>query len=593
MNNDINPLIDNIHASSGKKKADLLINDVQIADVYTESFYQGSIVVSGGKFVAISPSWTPLAEEVIDGRGKYAVPGFMDAHMHIEATLLMPRALAEAIVPRGTSALFVDAMEIANVCGAEGLKALVDSSAGIPLRVWLEVPSRVPTAPGLETTGGALGAMEVDELLKHDFSVSLGELDPSKVLTIKEEYLEKIASAKKYRKICNGHAIGLNWDNLNTYAAAGLMDDHESVDYNMMFDRLRLGIKPLVREGSCERNLDALVGGIVQNGLNIDGVLFCTDDKHVNDIFSEGHINYNVKRSVEIGLSPIKAIKIASLNAARHFRIDDLTGSITPGKYADFMLLDDLKNFNPTHVFSAGRLVARDGALVPSEKDSGGVKKYPEFLYNTVKLPENLAPSSFEVCSAGKRACVRVINLIEDQIINAESEEWLDIEDGKIVSDIKQDIIKLSVVERYGKNGRVGAGFVRGFNIKNGAIASSVSHDHHNIVVAGTRDDDMYKAVKVIEEHQGAFVAVVNGSVLGILPLPIAGLMSPLCADEVMSAMNKLNRIVESMGCTMKAPFMALSFISLPTVPELGLTDFGLIDVASHSLVPLVIKVEE
>lgn len=592
MNNDINPLIDNILASSGKKKADLLINNVQIADVYTESFYEGSLVISGGVFVAISPSWTPDALEIIDGQGKYAVPGFMDAHIHIEATLLTPRALAEAIVPKGTSVLFVDAMEIANVCGAEGLKALVSSSAGLPFRVWLEIPSRVPTAPGLETTGGVLGAEEVDELLKLDFSASLGELDPSKVLTVKEEYLQKIASAKKYRKICNGHAIGLNWDNLNTYAASGLMDDHESVDYNMMFDRLRLGIKPLVREGSCERNLDAIISGVVQNVLNIDGILFCTDDKHVNDIFSEGHINYNVKRSVEIGLSPIKAIKIASLNAARHFRIDDITGSITPGKYADFMLLDDLKSFNPTHVFSNGRLVARDGVLIPSENSNSGVEKYPEFLYKTVKLPENLSPSSFEIHVIGKRAHVRVINLIEDQIINAESEECLNIEDGKIVSDIKKDIIKLSVVERYGVNGRIGAGFVRGFNIKNGAIASSVSHDHHNIVVAGTCDEDMYKAVRVIEEHQGAFVAVSNGSILGILPLPIAGLMSPFCAYEVMLEMNKLNMIVKNMGCSMKAPFMALSFISLPTVPSLGLTDYGLIDVASHSLVPLVIRVE-
>jgi adenine deaminase len=589
--NDIKPLIENILASSGKKKADLLIKNVQIADVYTESFYEGSIVVSGGKFVAISPSWSPEAEEVIEGHGKYAVPGFMDTHMHIETTLLMPSALAEAIVPRGTSVLFVDAMEIANVCGVEGLKALVECSADLPFRFWLEVPSRVPTAPGLETTGGVLGAEEVDELLKLECSASLGELDPSKVLTIKEEYLQKIVSAKKYRKICNGHAIGLSWDQLNTYATAGLMDDHESVDYNMMFDRLRLGIKPLVREGSCERNLDAIIGGIVKNGLNIDGILFCTDDKHVNDIFSEGHINYNVKRSVELGLSPIKAIKIASLNAARHFRIDDLTGSISPGKYADFMLLKDLKNFDPTHVFSNGRLVARDGKLLPTENNCGGVKKYPEFLYKTVTLSKNLSPASFEVQAEGKRALVRVINLVEDQVLNEETQEWLEIVDGKIIPDVKRDIMKLSVVERYGKNGRIGTGFVRGFKINNGAGASSVSHDHHNIVVAGTNDEDMYKAVKLIEEHQGAFVATGNDK-LGILPLPIGGLMSPLCAEEVMSEMNKLNKIVEDMGCSMKAPFMTLSFISLPTVPALGLTDFGLIDVLSHSPVPLIIKVE-
>ena len=585
MNNQMQSLIDEIESASGKIDADMHITNLKILDVYTESVHPGSIVIKNSKIVAINPSWKVKSKCVFDGLGMFAVPGFMDAHVHIETTLLTPEALASVIVPWGTTTMFVDAMEIANVLGIKGLKALLSNTANLPFRTFMEVPSRVPTAPGLETTGGVLGLMEVDELMNDETAVSLGELDPSKILEIKKEYLEKILSAKKRNKICNGHAIGLDWDQLNAYATAGISDDHESVTYEELFDRLRLGIRALIREGSTERNVDTLISGVLNNNLPTEDLLFCTDDKHVNDIASEGHISYNIQRAIDLGMDPVKAIKIGTINAARHFRIDHLLGALTPGRFADIVLLKDLKRIRPDYVFKAGVPVAANGKL---NQDISG--EYPDFMKSTVALPSELCPSDFRVSSKGNQAKVKVINLYPEQIINFATEECLQVSGGAIQPNIDEDVLKLSVVERYGKNGQVASAFVRGFKLKSGALASSVAHDHHNIIIVGTNDNDMYLAARELDKCQGGFVAIDNGAVKGILPLPIGGLMSPNPAMKVMKEIDALNRVVEDMGSDLPAPFMSLSFVSLPTVPELGLTDQGLIDVKAHRKIPVVVS---
>lgn len=584
MNQQLKFLKEELNTASGKMKADMHIKNIRILDVYTETIYPGSLVVKNGKIVASTPSWEVEAEQEYDGENMIAVPGFMDTHVHIETTLLTPEALSSVIVPWGTTTLFVDAMEIANVIGIKGLRALLNNNSDLPFRTFMEVPSRVPTAPGLETTGGILGVAEVDELLNDDIAVSLGELDPEKVLNLKEEYLEKILCAKQKNMICNGHAIGLNWDQLNVYSTAGLSDDHESVEYQELFERLRLGIKALVREGSTERNVDTLIKGVIKHNLPTEDLLFCTDDKHVNDIAREGHISYNIQRSIDLGMAPIKAIKIATLNAAKHFRLDHQLGSLSPGRFADLVLLKELDQIKPAVVFKSGIPVAAEGKLFTELSGS-----YPDFLNTTVKLSEDFTSRNFVVNLKGGKAKVRVINLYADQIINYETQENLEVVDGIVQTDQARDILKLSVVERYGKNGQVGSAFVRGFKLKSGAIASSVAHDHHNIVVVGTNDDDMLKACQELEKCQGGFVAVDQGKVKGLLPLPIGGLMSPLSADEVMRKMDKLNAIVGSMGSELPAPFMTLSFVSLPTVPELGLTDKGLISVKDHQIIPVIV----
>ncbi|MBF9016889.1 MULTISPECIES: adenine deaminase [unclassified Oceanispirochaeta] len=574
-----------LRAASGNEPADLYIDNIKILNVYTEEITEGSLVIKNGRVVAVSPGWDVEAKIRYDGRGMTAVPGFMDSHIHIETTLLTPEALASVIVPWGTTSLFVDAMEIANVAGIDGLNDLLKGSANLPFRLFMEVPSRVPTAPGLETTGGILGVEEVSQLLKESNAVSLGELDPPKVLNLMDDYLNKILSAREEGRICNGHAIGLDWDSLNVYAAAGLSDDHESVEFQELKDRLSLGIRALIREGSSERNLDTLIAGVLKHNLPTEDLLFCTDDKHVNDIVREGHISYNVQRSIELGMDPVKAIKIATINTARHFRLDHELGSLAPGRFADILLLKDLNNMKPEAVFKGGVLVAEKGRILKEYK-----KEYPDYLNHTVKLKKELRSDDFKIKAEGSKALVRVICMIENQIINTESSEWLTVDDNSVEADVSKDILRLSVVERYGKNGQLGNGFVRGFQLKEGAMASSVSHDHHNIVVVGSNTEDMMIAVKEVVRTQGGFALANKGQVIDSIALPLGGLMSPDSAEQVMVEMNRLNQAVRDMGCPMSAPFMSLSFISLPTVPALGLTDMGLIDVLKHKIVPVVLE---
>lgn len=577
-----------VNTGLGRIKCDLKLENVQLVNVYSSEIYNTNIYIKGKRIVSICPDANLEAEKIIECGGKYALPGFVDSHMHFETTLLAPEALGDIILPQGTTTLCLDAMEIANVAGEEGLKEMLKSIDELPYRAYLEVSSRVPTAPNLETTGGVLGIKEVEELLDWTESLSLGEIDPSKILYFGGEYLEKIAATLKRRKKVNGHAIGRFGQELNVYASAGISDDHECVEFNELVDRLKLGMSVMVREGSSERNVEKLIRGVVENSIPTENLLFCTDDKHVNDIISEGHINFNVNKAIKLGLDPMKAIQIATINAAKHFRIEDEIGSITPGRLADILLVEDLNNIQPEKVFFEGKLVAEKGSIL----NKGKPKNYPDWIKNTVKFKNPVTKDSFVVRSARKDdfTKINVIKLIDNQIINTWITVELPVRNGQICRDMENDLLKLSVVERYGKTGGIGTGFVKGFKLKKGALASSVSHDHHNIVCVGTNDEDMSIAVNALKEIQGGFVVVENGKVIGQLQLSLGGLMSQLPAEDVIPKAEKINRIARTLGTDMSSPFMTLSFISLPTVPELGLTDKGLVDVLAHKLIDLEVK---
>ncbi len=579
-----------VNAGLGRKPCDLKLENVRLVNVFSSEIIDTNIHIAAGRIVSIDPDANLEALETEDCRGLYALPGLIDTHMHFETTLLTPDTLGDVILPRGTTTLCMDAMEIANVSGIEGLKELLKSVDSLPYRAYLEVSSRVPTAPGLETTGGVLGLKEVEELLDWNESLSLGEIDPSKILIYGGEYFEKIAAALSRRKIVNGHAIGRLGQELNVYASAGISDDHECVEYAELLERIRLGMAVLIREGSSERNVDRLISGVLENGLSTDRLMFCTDDKHVNDILREGHINYNLNRSIELGMEPIKALQIASINAARHFRVEDEVGSISPGRLADILLVEDIRRIDPVKVFFEGELVAREGRVIKKAQAA----EYPEWIQNTVILKSPVTPDSFRVkasASAGESGIARVnlIELVEDQIINIRKEADLPVIDGLITGDIDADILKIAVVERYGKTGDIAVGFVRGFRLTSGALASSVSHDHHNIVCVGTNDEDMSTAVNAVVGMQGGFAAANCGKLIDSLPLPICGLMSAEPVENVITAADRINDTARSLGTDMAAPFMSLSFISLPTVPDLGLTDMGLVDVLEHKLIALEI----
>ncbi|NLZ80869.1 MAG: adenine deaminase, partial [Clostridiales bacterium] len=522
-----------IETGLGKYPCDLKIKNVRLVNVYSGEIYATDIYIKGKRIISIHPNANLEAKEEIDGKGQYALPGLIDTHMHFESTMLSPEALASVVVPHGTTTLCADLMEIANVAGEEGLKAMLQSINRLPYRMLIEVSSRVPTAPGLETTGAILGAKEVEEIMGWEESISLGELDPSKILFVKEEYIHKIADTLNKRKIVNGHAIGRLGQELNVYASSGISDDHECVNSEELLSRLQVGMKVLVREGSTERNLDELMTGVLEKGLGFENLMYCTDDKHASEIQDEGHINYNVSRAIELGVSPMESIKIATLNAAKHFRLEDEIGSITPGRLADLILVEEIEYVKPTAVFFEGKLVAKEGKLLEEVE----VADYPEWIKNTVILKKPISKDSFHIASSSKsdKTKANIIKLIDRQIINTCEIKTLPVKDNKIQMDIEQDILKLSVVERYGKNGGVGVGFVQGFELKRGALAYSMSHDHHNIVVVGTNEEDMAAAVNAIAEMQGGLTVAENGEVTHKMHLPIGGLMSQKNADEVMA----------------------------------------------------------
>lgn len=406
---------------------------------------------------------------MIDGKGRYALPGLIDAHMHFESTMLSPEALASVVVPQGTTTLCADLMEIANVAGEKGLRAMLQSMNRLPYRMLIEVSSRVPTAPGLETTGAVLGAEEVAQIMDWEESVSLGELDPSKILFVKDEYIHKIADTLSRRKLVNGHAIGRLGQELNVYASSGISDDHECVNVNEMVERLKVGMKVFIREESSERNVDELIKGVIEKNLDTSNLMFCTDDKHAREIQVEGHINYNVSRAIELGLDPMKSVQMATVNTAKHFRMEDEIGSITPGRLADIILVEDWHNMKPDMVIFEGNVVAQNGELVKECK----VEDYPDWLKHTVVLKKPVTPESFEVPSKKMEGTtkIHVIEMISRQIINNHIIKEVSVKNGLIQTEVDHDILKLAVVERYGKNGNIGIGFVQGFELKKGALA--------------------------------------------------------------------------------------------------------------------------
>ncbi|MBI3176537.1 MAG: adenine deaminase [Chloroflexi bacterium] len=577
-----------IRAALGQRPLDLLVRNVRLVDVYAEKIVETDIGICGDRIVSVLRNESRETQRTLDANGRYALPGFIDAHIHIESALLTPDRLAEVVVPTGTTTLFVDPMEVANVAGYDGLAEFFRAAPTLPYRIFVQVSSRVPTAPGLETTGGELGPAEVRRVLAWPTAISLGELDPSKVLDAsrKAPYLKKILAAHARGKIANGHAAGLSGQDLEAYAAARLADDHECVTLDDVKARLAMGMAVIIREGSSERNLRDLISGIVGENLPTRHMMFCVDDKFSADIAAEGHIDYNVNEAIRLGLDPLKAIQMASLNAAEHFRLDDRLGAVAPGRWADFILTDSLTPISPAQVYVGGRLVAQGGRLVVEVPKI----RYAAWLKNTVKVKRGARAAHFAFPSDRSRVRVRVIEIVPDQIINYFREAELSVTGGQVQSDPSQDVLKIAVVERHGKNGNIAVAFAKGFGLKRGAIGGTVAHDHHNIVVLGTNDADMAACVRALARMRGGFVAVAEGRTLAQVPLTVAGLMSDRPASEVNAALDKLNAAARELGSPLNSPFMTLSFVSLPSIPEAGLTDKGLVDVRARKLMPVVIN---
>ena len=479
--------------------------------------------------------------------------------------MLMLSELARAVVPHGTGAVVLDPHEYANVLGLDGIRYVLESSRGLPLEVFLMLPSCVP-ATEFETAGAHLTAADLRLMIADERVAGVAELmNYPGVFLGEEAELDKIAAGKG--KNIDGHAPGLSGRNLNAYVLAGVQSDHESTTLAEAQEKLRLGMHLLLREGSTERNLAVLAP--VVTAQNASNCSFATDDKLAADLVQEGHIDHAVRTAIRCGMPPVTAFQIATINPARHYRLRNL-GAVAPRFWADFIVFDDLQNPVVRQTWKKGRLVAEDGRyLAPTPAPVPQPRSTMNLRYR--------APADFAVPAQGN-ARIRVIQIVPEQIVTRERIEPPKIEGGCVVADVGRDLLKLVVVERHRATGNVGVGFVRGFQLRHGALGSTVAHDAHNVIVVGTNDADIARAIEQLAHLQGGLVAVSDGVVRAELGLPIAGLVSDQPLAAVVGRMNALNAAAAALGCPLEAPFMTLSFLSLSPIPELKLTDQGLID---------------
>jgi len=491
----------------------------------------------------------------------------------MESSMLSPAEFMHAVLPMGTTAVVADPHEIVNIMGLEGLQFMIDSTEDLPLDVFFMIPSCVP-ATHLETSGATITAENMKKWINHPRVLGVGEMmNFHGVINQDPQVLKKIAVAGE--KQVDGHAPLVRGKDLSAYITAGIKSDHESTKLDEAIEKLRKGMFVMIREGSAARNMESLLPLVNKQNSRFCG--FVTDDRHLDFLMDYGHINSMVKKAIKLGLDPITAIQMASLNTALHFRIKNI-GAIAPGYSADMIVFDDFDNFDIKKVYKSGKLVAENGKLIK------------ELKYETVSLPEsvNIKPVNgrdLKVDVKGNR--INVIEIVSDQIITKKKVYKATIENGELVSNPDEDILKIVVIERHKATGNIGIGFVKGVGLKEGAIASTVAHDSHNIIIVGVNDTDILKAVNAIKKMDGGEVVVKNGKVTASLPLPIAGLLSDKPLKEVRDICDELKLEAHKIGCILENPFMTLSFLALPVIPELKITDKGLVDVGKFDFVPL------
>jgi adenine deaminase len=563
----MNELVD---AALGRCMADLVLKNVNVFNVFTGTFSLGDVAVSGG-YIAGVGKYSGRTE--LDLSGKYLTPGFIDGHVHIESAMVSPSQFACAVVPKGTTTVVADPHEIANVSGLEGIRYMLRASEQIPLNVYVMLPSCVP-ATDLEHSGATLTAQDLKEFIDDPRVLGLGEMmDYPGVIHKRDEVMQKLKLAQG--KLVDGHAPGLSGKELTAYIAAGIRSDHECVSVREATERLSQGMYVMLREGSAAKNLLNLLPAV--NAYTVRRCLFATDDRHPEDLIVQGHINHMVKLAIAAGTNVAWVLQMATINAAAYFGIRDL-GAVAPGYRADLLVFNNLDDWQPDMVFKDGQLAAQKGKSLfmnffAEDKPVRNVLCLGTVTKEKLKLPAH-----------SRRA--RVIGLVPNQLVTRALELSVPIADGEFVADPANEILKLAVWERHKGTGNVGVGLLQGLGLKRGAIASTIAHDSHNLVVVGADDDNMLLAVQEMERIQGGIVITDQGKVLGSLPLPIAGLMTDQDIGWVQKELAKLQEIARGLG--VKAdydPFMTMAFLSLPVIPRLKLTDVGLVDAATFKVV--------
>jgi adenine deaminase len=546
-----------ISVARGETPADLILANARVINVFNGEIEGANVAIHGERIAGVGDY--RQAKKILDLGGRYIAPGLINGHIHPESSMLDIGQYARAVIPHGTTALVTDLHEIANVGGVEGIKYVLDYARRLPFDLFLMAPSCVPATPA-ENAGASIDAADIRQLLRREECLGLGEvMNFPGVLGGDEAVLKKISLAEG--KIVDGHAPGVSGKNLNGYIAAGIYSDHESVSTDEGREKLRQGMSLMIREGSAEKNLEALLPLVTDK--TYSHCLFVVDDRSCADLLHDGDIDAVVRKAIKLGLEPVRAIQLATINPAQYFRRDRL-GGIAPGYMANLIVLSDLPHLQIEMVFYRGEMVAQGG------KPLFALPKASKGLTNTV----NIKPFNIEALrlSASGEA-MPVIEVVPGQIITRKRMEKI-----STIPDTSRDILKLVVVERHKATGNIGVGLVSGFGLRKGALASSIAHDSHNIIAVGTSDEDIFTAVKEIERLQGGLVATAGGRVLASLPLPIAGILSHEPLEVVVGKLEKLEGIAAELGTKLASPFATLSFLALPVIPEIRLTDRGVVE---------------
>ncbi len=560
--------------ASKRQRADIVIKNGKIVDVFTHNVIEEDIAIVDGKIVGIG---TYDGHTIIDAKGKYVCPGLIDGHVHIESSLVTPSEFARVVVPHGVTTVITDPHEIANVAGTKGIEFMLNDSNNIPLDVYVMLPSCVP-ATDFEHAGATLHAEHLAPFFSHPRVLGLAEvMDYPSLLEGKQPMLAKLAAAMEANKLIDGHLAGLDETAINVYRSAHVHTDHECVTVHEAIARIQRGMYVLIREGSVAKDLNKLLPAI--NTYNARRFLFCTDDKHIDELVTEGSIDHHIRLAIQAGMNPLTAIQMATLNAAECYRLYT-KGAIAPGYDADFLLVEDLPSFSITHVYKKGALVAENGRATFSVAKATSIDKAITQSVHAKKITKEDVQIPF---TRGKQA--NVIQIIPNHLHTKRIVTEVDVENGVFQPSIERDLLKLVVVERHRGLG-VSVGIVNGFQLKKGAIASSIAHDSHNIIATGTNDDDIINAIEHIKHINGGLVVVDNGHVLADLPLEIGGLMTARTYEEVLGRLQTIHNALTTIGASDEFnPFITLAFLALPVIPELKLTDQGLFDVSSFQFI--------
>lgn len=566
-----------INVARGLEKADLVIKNANVVNVLSEEIYKGDIAIVDGIIAGIGENYSGKKE--IDVNGAYVSPSFIDGHVHLESAMLLPKEFASVVLPAGTTTVIIDPHEISNVLGLHGISFMHEAVKNLPMDVFTMLPSCVPATP-FETSGFDLNSYDLSLLIDKPWVLGLAEMmNFPGVLNLDNNVMAKLELAKSKEKRIDGHAPYLSGKDLCAYVASGVKSDHECTTPEEAIERIRLGMYVMIREGTAAKDLDALLP--VLKNCNTRKCIFVTDDRHPSDL--KEHINGMVRRAVEAGVDPIKAIQVASLNTAEYFGLQNL-GAIAPGYKADLLVLPDLKSFKPDIVMKNGNVIAHNGKLAIEIPQGEALA-----VRNSVNV-RWITPEDFKISvnEPDGKIGVKALEVIPHQLITKSVETEALVEDGNAISNIENDTLKICVIERHRATGNIGKGFVKGFNLKYGAIASTVAHDSHNMIVIGTNDADMYTAAVALIKCKGGKVVVKDGEIISELALPIAGLMSDREFDYVVDKCEELNQAAHSIGCELNDPFMTMGFLSLPVIPELKITDKGVFDTNKFDFIDVI-----